>query len=304
MKGRAMDFDALKTFVAIARLGGFGRAATALHRSQPAISRRIEMLEEELGAPLFERLRTGILLTDAGTALLPHAQSALAAAKDGATAVTESTNGAAGHVSLALVGTLADERLTRALREFRDRRPHVTVDVQTATTRIVARLVQVGDATLGLRYLDESVAGLVSQTMAHEKMVVVCGASHRLAGKRRRIGDLAGERWVMFPVRAPRESLAQFLQLKLAAAGVAAPEIVPIDSLVAQKRLVEAGFGLALLARRGVSEELRRGSLAIVDVPALRMRIPITLVRRRNGYLGPAAQNLMAALTAVWHATK
>ena len=54
-----MDLDELRTFVAIARLGGFGRAAEALSRSQPAISRRVEMLEEDLGAPLFERLRGG-----------------------------------------------------------------------------------------------------------------------------------------------------------------------------------------------------------------------------------------------------
>ena len=77
-----MDIDGLKTFVAIAELGGFTRAGGRLHRSQPAISRRIELLEREFDIPLFERLRGGTILTDAGAAFLPYAESVLAAADD------------------------------------------------------------------------------------------------------------------------------------------------------------------------------------------------------------------------------
>ena len=54
-----MDIDGVETFLAIAELGSFTRAARRLHRSQPAISRRLEIVEHELGAPLFERLRAG-----------------------------------------------------------------------------------------------------------------------------------------------------------------------------------------------------------------------------------------------------
>src|SRR5437016_855909 len=79
-----MDLDEIRTFVTIARERSFSGAAVTLGRSQPAISRRIELLESELGAKLFERLRAGVRLTDAGSALLPHAEAMLANAKDGA----------------------------------------------------------------------------------------------------------------------------------------------------------------------------------------------------------------------------
>ena len=72
-----MELDHVEAFVAIVRKGGFTRASAALHLSQPAISRRIGLLERELGAPLFERVRTGAVLTDAGRAFLPHADDAL-----------------------------------------------------------------------------------------------------------------------------------------------------------------------------------------------------------------------------------
>jgi glutamine synthetase len=77
-----MSIDEIAAFVSIARLGGFARAAEALHRSQPAISRRIEMLEEELRAPVFERVRGGVVLSEAGRAFLPYAEAVLAAVKD------------------------------------------------------------------------------------------------------------------------------------------------------------------------------------------------------------------------------
>ena len=82
-----MDIDGLKTFVAIAELGGFTRAGARLQRSQPAISRRLGLLEQELGAPLFDRLRGRARLTEAGRVFRPHAEAALAALKDGQEAV-------------------------------------------------------------------------------------------------------------------------------------------------------------------------------------------------------------------------
>lgn len=67
--------------------GWFRRAASALHLSQPAISRRVHLLEGELGAPVFDRIRSGVVLTDAGRAFLPHAEALLASMRDGIDAV-------------------------------------------------------------------------------------------------------------------------------------------------------------------------------------------------------------------------
>jgi DNA-binding transcriptional LysR family regulator len=68
-----VDSDALKTFLTVYREGGISSAARALHRTQPAISRRIALLEQELGVPLFERGAGGLLLSDAGRVMVPYA---------------------------------------------------------------------------------------------------------------------------------------------------------------------------------------------------------------------------------------
>jgi DNA-binding transcriptional LysR family regulator len=292
--------DGIRTFVAIARLGGFTRAAAALHRSQPAISRRIELLEEELGVPLFERIRGGAVLTDAGHAFLPHAETAMAALRDGHDAVQALRRGKGGAVSLALVGTLASTDLAVRLREFGRRHAGVRLDLRTATSREIGELVRRGEATLGLRYFADPSADLLSETVGEENLVVVCSPEHRLAGRRRcRPGDLARERWVAFPTRRrAEESFARVLGQRLLAAGLADAEVVPIDSLTAQKRLVEAGFGVALLPESAIREEVRLGTLRVLDVPALRAAVPVSVVRRRAGYLSPAARALLSVLGA------
>jgi len=78
-----MDIDQIETFLAIAQVGGFTRAVSRLRRSQPAISRRLSLLETELGAPLLERVRGAVQLTDVGRAFLPYAEAMLAAMNDG-----------------------------------------------------------------------------------------------------------------------------------------------------------------------------------------------------------------------------
>ena len=109
----------IEAFVTITESGTFTRAAEALHCSQPAVSRRIELLERELSAPLFERVHTGVRLTEAGAAFLPHAQRILAAVRDGAAAVRETRDEDTGTIALALIGTLASTQLTAHLSENR-----------------------------------------------------------------------------------------------------------------------------------------------------------------------------------------
>ena len=74
-------------------------------------------------------------------------------------------------------------------------------------------------------------------------------------------------------------------------------ELVTIDSLTAQKRLIEANFGIGLLPSSSIDEELRLGTLSRLDGPALTAAIPVVAVHRRSGYLSGAAKRLLSALT-------
>jgi len=294
-----MELDHVEAFLAIVRRGGFTRASASLHLSQPAISRRIGLLERELGAPVFERVRSGIILTDAGRAFLPHAEALLASLRDGVAAVDALRGASRGAVSLAVVGTLASSTLTRCLRGFRDAHPTVDLRLRTALSAEVSALVRRGDVTLGLRYAADPDPDVVSTIVHDEPMLAVAAARHRLARARRiDARALAGERWLSFPPhpRAGRDPYATTLARGLAVLGLE-PEIVAIDSLTAQKRMVEAGFGLAVLPASSVDEELRTGTLRRLRIPALHATIPIALIHRRRGFLSGATRALIAAIT-------
>jgi DNA-binding transcriptional LysR family regulator len=113
-----MNLDELQTFVSIAKLGGVTRAASQLHRSQPAITRRVKLLEDQLGVHLLERGPDGSMLTEAGRTFLPYAEAILAALKDGAQAGQALQREDHSAVSLAIVGTLAGTTIVEQLRRF------------------------------------------------------------------------------------------------------------------------------------------------------------------------------------------
>jgi len=303
----AVELDHVQAFVAIAKSGGFTRASAELHLSQPAISRRVKLLEEELGAPLFDRMPTGVLINDAGRAFLPHAEALLASMRDGIDAVRAVRGATQGVVTLAIVGTLASTTLTKRLRRFRDAHPGIDLRIRTALSAEVSALVLCGDATLGLRYGDDQRPNpqLVATLIHEEPMLAVCSSRHRLARARRvNPQDLIGERWITFPSQAgaAREPYASALERLLAMGNLAAREIVPIDSLTAQKRMVEAGFGLALLPESSIGEEMRAGTLCRLKIVDFRVTLPVLLIYRRHGFQSGATQALIAMLSA-WSKT-
>jgi DNA-binding transcriptional LysR family regulator len=295
-----MDSDGLATFLAVHETRGFSAAAARLGRTQPAISRRIALLEAELGAPLFERTAGWVRLSLAGRVLLPYAERALAAVKDAEAAVRALKTPGAGPVSLAMVGTLAGSGLTQVLKAFAQTRPGVELSLVTATSSEVSDKVRRGEAAIGLRYRTDRSGDLRCIPLAAERMVIVCSPEHRLAGGRAEtLEDLAGETWLAFAdAQGPDEPASQSILAQFAARGVGAVAWRAVDSLTAQKRLAEAGFGLVLLAQSAVAEELARGSLAVITVGDLAAVNPVSAVVRREGYLNAAAQGLLEVLEA------
>lgn len=293
-----MDVESLRTFLAISQTGGFSSAATRLARSQPAISRRIALLEQELGAPLFERAAGGVVLSQAGRVLHPHAQRVMAAMEECGAAMASLQSAKAGPLSVATVGTLAGANLTPILRRFSSAHQGVDLTLRTATSAEVSELVRSGEATVGLRYHRDRSADLDCEEIATERLQIVCAPCHALAGKTvRSLRVLAGERWVAFPdADRTRESSADKLFAQFLILGVSELRWTPVDSLTAQKRLVEAGYGLAALPDSAIGEELAARRLAIINVAGLKLANPVCLVTRREGYLSPATIGLIRLL--------
>ncbi len=287
-----MGMIEVEAFVAIARAGSVSRAAVALHLSQSAMSRRIDLLEREIGVPLFDRVPSGVRLTDAGVAFLPYARQVLAAAR--ALEAEERDT-----VTLALVGTLANTWLTARLRAFRDGHPQVRLLMHTARSDEVSAMVQRGEAQLGLRYFAGPGRNLVALPIADEPLRVVCARQSRLVDPAATdVQSLVGVPWVGFPQGAASsgEPFARAVEQQLLRCGLGDVEYIAMDSLTAQKRLIEADFGVGLMPASSVEEEVRLGTLRILTIADLETVVPVTAIHRRGGYLSGASRRLLASL--------
>lgn len=293
-----MDAEALDTFLAVYRQRGFSNAARLLNRTQPAISRRISLLEQELGAPLFERVSGGTLLSQAGRVLLPYAERALAAIQDAKKAVQSLATENAGPVALAVVGTLASTGLAGILKRFAQSHPDVDLTLRTATSAEVSDLVRRGEAAIGLRYELDRSPDLHCEPLAAEPLMVVCAKEHPLAGRSiKTLAKLKSERWLAFPeALGRREISAAHIFALFLTHGLGEVDWTPVDSLTAQKRLVEAGFGLALMPESGIGEELAAGAIGMIRVKDLSACQPIVAVVRRGGFLSAASQRVLELL--------
>ncbi|QBD75787.1 LysR family transcriptional regulator [Ktedonosporobacter rubrisoli] len=295
-----MELSELEAFVEINNSGGFARAAQALHLSQPAISRRIELLEKGLGMPLFERLSgSGIRLTQAGQAFLPYARKILVAVENGKTAVHALEEEERGSLTMALVGTLASTDLTSRLQTFHNTYPHVRLFLRTARSDEVSSLVQQGEALLGVRYFTDPRPDIRSLHIMNDPLLVVCAMHSRLVtGTPQEPAALRDVPWFSFPFKAGSsdEAFAQLLEQQLFKHGLQDAEKTVIDSLTAQKRLIEADFGIGLLPASSIEEELRLGTLRILPIEALQVILPVMLIYRHQAYLSLAARLLLKAL--------
>ena len=290
---------AVATFVAVESEGTISGAAHRLHLSQPAVSRRLQQLERHLGTPLFERLPAGLRLTDAGQAFLPHAERALAAEADARRAVASRRHGPVGTVDLGVVGSLVEPYLTAVLRATLERHPGVELEVRTATSAEICHLVRRGGLTLGVSYAHPIDPDLRVEEVDVERLVAVAGRHHPAAERRSGGLDIRHHRWLVFPERPDHpESSGTLVRRALERHQVPEARLRPIDSLSAQRSLLLAGYGLALLPASMVAEDLARGRLVPLTVPTLAVEVPITLCTRRHAHHTVAAGTVIELIRA------
>lgn len=178
-----MEFDQLRYFLQIAERESFTRAAEDLVVSQPALSRAVARLEEELGQPVFERQVRRLKLTDAGLLLQSRARQILDLIDD--TKAEISDDGESGRVRIAAIPTIAPYFVPDLLRRFSQCYPHANVVVQEDTTENTLRRCTQGEVDLAVLALPLSAKYLEVEPLFEEELFLVLPLEHPLVKKRR-----------------------------------------------------------------------------------------------------------------------
>lgn len=183
-----MNLHHIRYFVSVARHRSFTRAAAENMVAQPSLSQQIRRLEEELGAPLFDRSQSPVRLTDAGEALLPHAEAILRQVEAARAAVEERLGLRTGRLVLGSLPMTGSRLLPRAITIFRQRYPGIQVILREEATHRLTDLALAGETDLTLTTLPLGSPDLAAQPLLTEPILLALPPDHRLAVAARRRG--------------------------------------------------------------------------------------------------------------------
>ncbi|TVP88889.1 MAG: LysR family transcriptional regulator [Pseudomonadaceae bacterium] len=177
-----MDSANLQAFLAVANSRSFSRAAEQLHLTQPAISKRIAALEQQLGCQLFDRIGRTISLTEAGRALKPRAEHLLNLLHDTRRALNNLSSQIQGQLSIATSHHIGLHRLPQVLRRFSKAYPGVALDIRFLDSEVAHEQVLQGAIELAVVTLPpHSELPLRSERIWYDPLAVVVAPEHPLA---------------------------------------------------------------------------------------------------------------------------
>lgn len=278
----------LKVFLAVAASRSFSRAGTAVGLTQPAVSRWVRDLEQELGVRLLDRTTREVELTEAGAKLA----GALDRLIDELETVLQETHSAAeqhsGKVRVASAPTLSASLMPQCLSACARSYPGIRLLLRDQSQKLVLDSVRGGEVDFGLVVEPEQVEDLHTQKIMRDPFCLVCRAEHPLA-RRARVPwqSLQGERLVLLDYSSGSRRL---IDLALEQRRVQVDIVQEVGHLSAAFRMVEEGIGLSIVPAQGLPFP-QQGLVARPLTPQVYR--DIMLVRRRNRSLSPAAE-------AVW----
>jgi DNA-binding transcriptional LysR family regulator len=287
-----MELRDLEWFVAVAEYGTFNRAADALHVSQPALSRRIAALEDELGVPLFSRARRQIELTAAGRALAREARGIVAEARMAVDVARSAARGTFGHLRIGYRSAFRYRLLPCSLKLMRERHPEIGLTVTAAPMgdlidRLRGRVLDVALITW-----DRVPEGLAAEALREVPVKVALPERHPLASKDVvPLAALADEPFVGIG-ESDVPGYGSTIRALCEAAGFTPRTVAQVDAADLLVACVSSGVGVGLIH---VDEDVPVRGVVFRDIEPRGEPVRFLAVRRR-GDDDPMSTRFLACL--------
>ena len=281
-----MDFDQLETFLEVARLSSFSRAAEKRFRTQPAISSQIRSLEEEIGAKLLDRSGGKVSITASGKLFQKYAEETLDARRAVLLAIAETERVPRGEIIVGANEGTCLHILPEVFAEFKKQYPDVAVNIKRSDYAKILESVIDNSVDFGVISLPVTDPRLTVVTIHRDELVVIAPKHHPLAKmKSATVADVAKFPLVMPKVGHTRDGLdALFHERKLKPRYA-----MELDSSELLKRFVAADVGVGFIARSNVEEDVRANVLSAIPLSDSQIRRDLALVFRKDKALSRAA---------------
>lgn len=282
-----MDFDQLETFLEVARLSSFSRAAEKRFRTQPAISAQIRALEEEVGARLLDRAGGKVAITGAGKAFQKFAEDTLQSRRAVLTQLAEMERVPRGEIVVGANEATCLYILPEVFAEFKKQYVGVNVSINRAEHARILEQVIDHSVDFGIVSLPVTDNRLTVVPIHKDELVLITEPNHALAkdGKAAAVAKIAE-----YPLLLPKSGRTREAIDNAFADRRLKPTVsMELDSSELLKRFVEAGVGVGFIARFNVLEDDRAGVLRAIDLSDVRIPRDLALVFRKDKALSRAA---------------
>ena len=285
-----MDLANLNAFIAIAEAGSFSEAAERLHLTQPAVSKRIAGLEQQLDVRLLDRLGREVNLTEAGRALLPRAYQILGVLDDTRRALTNLNGEVSGRLTLATSHHIGLHRLPPLLRAFTRQHPQVALDIQFLDSEVAYEEILHGRAELAVITLaPETREPVHAVPVWDDPLDFVAAPEHPLA----RNGAVTLADVALHPAVFPGgNTFTHHIVNNLFAAQGLTPNIgMSTNYLETIKMMVSIGLAWSVLPRTMLDDQVVR-----LPLPGIQLQRRLGYILHRERTLSNAAKAFMALL--------
>jgi DNA-binding transcriptional LysR family regulator len=282
-----MDFPSLKAFVAVAEAGSFSRAAETLFMTQPAISKRIAGLEDDLGTTLFDRLGRSIQLTEAGEKFLISARRILTDIEISREEVVSLSSEVSGRLRLATSHHVGIHRLPPILKAFTQAYPQVELDLLFMDSELACADVASGLIELAVVTLPDNLEGaLLTQLVWPDPLNIVCAADHPMLIELGETETFSPQQLQQYKAVLPaRGTVTRTILLDaLKPFNVNVETSLETNYLETIKMMVSVGLGWSALPLSMIDNDMRA-----VPIPSLSMQRQLGSVRLKGRTLSRAA---------------
>lgn len=280
-----MNPNHLRTFLAVRKHMNFTRAAEDVFLSQPAVSRQMAQLEQELGVSLFEQIGKSLHLTDAGRTLAREAEKILGSLERAGEAVRAHRSAGQGSLRLGASTTPGFYLLPSLLGRFHEAYPEVELHFSVESSLSVERSIVRNELDLGFVGAPPSEESLLGEAFTKDEIICFAGPSHPLA-RRRRIepGALEGQTWV---TRGKGSATRRLVDAWMARKGVKISRTVELGCPEAVKAIVANGLGISFMSSHGLRDPIKLGRLKKIPVRGLRLTRSLHLIRHGDKHISP-----------------
>jgi DNA-binding transcriptional LysR family regulator len=287
-----MNPHLLRTFLAVRRNRNYTRAAEEVFLTQPAVSRQMRQLEEELGVRLFEQIGKTLHLTDAGETLAVEAEKLLGAMERAAEAVHSHRSPERGSIRIGASTTPGFYLLPDLLGRFHRRFPKVGLQYTVENSLRIEQMLVRNELDLGFVGARLSSEELELTPLVEDEIVCFTSPSHRLA-KVRRIspGSLGEELWI---TREKGSATRLLFEDWLSSQRGGIRNAIELTCPETCKALVAAGIGISFMSLHGLRSEIRTRRIVRIPVTGMPLKRPIYLARHSDKRNSPAMESFLA----------